>query len=110
MSDTPPQTNPPTPNQLPKPAPLTHQLNREAKWSLYLTLLYMAGWVIFAYFMPAGTGLLGLPLWFELSCVFLPLIFILISMAVLKAVYQEVDLDGELSNELNHNAKQGGNA
>lgn len=110
MSDTPPQANHPAPSQPPKPASLTHQLNREAKWSLYLTLLYMAGWVIFAYFMPAGTGLLGLPLWFELSCVFLPLIFILISMAVLKAVYQEVDLDGELSNELNHNAKQGGNA
>lgn len=89
---------------------LSHQLNREAKWSLYLTLLYMAGWVIFAYFMPAGTGLLGLPLWFELSCIFLPLIFILISMVVLKAVYQEVDLDSELSNDLNHNTKQGDNA
>lgn len=78
---------------------LSHQLNREAKWSLYLTLLYMAGWVIFAYFMPAGTGLLGLPLWFELSCIFLPLIFILISMAVLKAVYQEVDLDTDLTSD-----------
>ncbi|OOR92187.1 YhdT family protein [Moraxella bovis] len=99
MSDTPPQANHPTPSQLPKPVSLTHQLNREAKWSLYLTLLYMAGWVIFAYFMPAGTGLLGLPLWFELSCIFLPLIFILISMAVLKAIYQEVDLDTDLTSD-----------
>ncbi|AKG06926.1 hypothetical protein AAX05_00480 [Moraxella bovoculi] len=78
---------------------LSHQLNREAKWAVYLTLLYMAGWVIFAYFMPAGTELLGLPLWFELSCIFLPLIFILISMAVLKAVYQEVDLDTDLTSD-----------
>lgn len=109
MSDTPPQANHPTPNQSPTPTPLTHQLNREAKWSIYLTWLYLAGWVIFAYFVPTGTGLLGLPLWFELSCVFLPFVFILISMAVLKAVYQEVDLDGELSNELNHNDKQGEN-
>mgnify|MGYP003585295955 CR=1 FL=1 len=83
---------------------LNHQLNREAKWSLYLTLLYMAGWVIFAYFMPAGRGLLGLPLWFELSCIFLPLIFILISMAVLKAVYKEVDLDTDLTSDKGDNA------
>ena len=83
---------------------LHHQLNREAKWSLYLTLLYMAGWVIFAYFMPAGRGLLGLPLWFELSCIFLPLIFILISMAVLKAVYKEVDLDTDLTSDKGDNA------
>ncbi|STZ55824.1 Predicted membrane protein [Moraxella lacunata] len=104
MSDTPPQANHPTPNQSPTPTPLTHQLNREAKWSIYLTLLYMAGWVIFAYFMPTGTGVLGLPLWFELSCVFLPLIFILISMAVLKVVYKEMDLDTDLTSDNGENA------
>ncbi|MDO4896562.1 MAG: DUF997 family protein [Moraxella sp.] len=85
------------------PTPLTHQLNREAKWAIFLTLIYMAGWVIFAYFTPNGTGLLGLPLWFELSCVFLPLIFILISMAVLKAVYKEVDLDTDLTSNQGEN-------
>lgn len=72
---------------------LSAQLNREAKWSVYLTLFYLIGWIVFAYFMPDGTGLLGLPLWFELSCIILPMLFILISMAVLKAVYKEVDLD-----------------
>lgn len=109
MSDTQPKPNHST--------PLTHQLNREAKWSIYLTLLYMAGWVIFAYFMPTRIGVLGLPLWFELSCVFLPLIFILMSMAVLKTVYKEVDLDNglndnlnnSLNNKPNHNDKQGEN-
>ncbi len=73
---------------------LSRQLNTEAKWSIYLTLLYMAGWVMFGYFMPNRTGVLGFPLWFELSCLFLPLVFILISMAVLKLVYQDIDLDG----------------
>lgn len=86
------------------PNPLTHQLNREAKWAIYLTLIYMAGWVIFAYFMPDGAGLLGFPLWFELSCIFLPLIFIMISMAVLKAVYKEVDLDTDLTSHQGENA------
>lgn len=73
---------------------LHRQLNTEAKWSIYLTLLYMAGWVIFGYFVPNRTGILGFPLWFELSCLLLPIIFILISMAVLKLVYQDIDLEG----------------
>lgn len=73
---------------------LTHQLNKEAKWAVYLTLIYMAGWVVFAYFLPMDTGILGLPVWFEWSCVFLPIIFILLSLVVLKKVYQDVDLDG----------------
>lgn len=80
----------PTP---PHPTATTAQLNREAKWSIYLTLTYLAGWVGFAYFMPNGTGVLGFPLWFELSCVFLPMLFMIISFAVLKGVYQDVDLD-----------------
>lgn len=83
MSNTPPN----------RPTSLTTQLNREAKWSLYLTLFYLAGWVIFAYFMPNGTGVFGFPLWFELSCVFLPILFIVITLAALKAVYQDIDLD-----------------
>lgn len=81
------------PNPLKSNHALHRQLNTEAKWSLYLTLIYMAGWVVFGYFMPDGVGLLGFPLWFELSCVFLPLIFILISMTVLKIIYQDIDLD-----------------
>ncbi|WP_066803291.1 YhdT family protein [Moraxella oblonga] len=73
--------------------PTTRQLNREAKWSLYLTFIYLAGWVIFAYFLPNGTGLLGFPLWFEMSCIVLPILFILMSMATLKTVYKEIDLN-----------------
>lgn len=75
------------------PNDTAHQLSREAKWSLYLTLIYVAGWVIFAYFLPNGTGLLGFPLWFEMSCVVLPILFILVSFTVLKTVYKDVDLD-----------------
>lgn len=81
----------------PKPNnPATKQLNREAKWSLYLTLFYVVGWVVFAYFLSTGTGLLGFPLWFEMSCIVLPIVFVLISMAVLKAVYQDIDLDANI--------------
>lgn len=77
-------------------SPTTHQLNREAKWSIYLTLMYLAGWIIFAYFLPTRMGILGFPLWFEMSCIFLPILFTLIGMAVLKAVYQDIDLDANI--------------
>ena len=48
----------------------TKQLTREAQWALGLTVLYMFGWIILAYFFPVKLGILGLPIWFELSCVF----------------------------------------
>lgn len=78
---------------------LSYQLNREAKYAIYLTLLYLVGWVGFAYFVPDGTGILGFPLWFELSCLFLPILFMVASMAVLKMVYQDVDLDAPPDDE-----------
>lgn len=87
---------------------ITTQLSREAKWSLHLTLIYLAGWVVFAYFVPNGTGVFGFPLWFELSCLLLPMLFILISLAVLKTVYQEIDLDADLITQLPHNSDQTG--
>lgn len=78
---------------------LSTQLNKEAKWAIYLTLMYLVGWVVCAYFVPNGTGLFGFPLWFELSCVFLPILFIVVSLAVLKLIYKEVDLDSDLTDK-----------
>ncbi|MDO5651757.1 MAG: DUF997 family protein [Moraxella sp.] len=69
------------------------QLGREARWAVWLTLLYLAGWVLSAYFSPDGVGVFGFPLWFELSCLALPVLFIIVSFAVLKKVYQPIDLD-----------------
>ena len=42
----------------------TKQLTREAQWALGLTVLYMFGWIILAYFFPVKLGILGLPIWF----------------------------------------------
>lgn len=71
------------------------QLTREARWAVWLTLCYLFGWVGFAYFSPKGQGWLGFPLWFELACVYLPLLFILMVYSVIKKIYQEIDLKGE---------------
>lgn len=74
------------------------QLVREAQWALGLSILYLIAWISFAYFFPVKLGLLGFPIWFELSCIFLPLVFTLLVHIVIKVVYQDIDLE-EHANE-----------
>lgn len=69
------------------------QLAREARWALLLTLIYILGWVGFAYYSPQGRGILGFPIWFELSCIFLPTLFILFTVIVVKKIYKNIDLE-----------------
>ncbi|XLP79279.1 DUF997 family protein [Mannheimia haemolytica] len=60
------------------------QLTTEARWAVLLTLIYLLGWVGFAYFSPQGRGIFGFPIWFELSCIFLPVLFSLVATIVVK--------------------------
>ncbi len=69
------------------------QLLREAKWAVWLALLYLVGWCGFAYFSSSERGVFGFPLWFELSCIFLPLVFAAIVYFAIKKVYQDINLD-----------------
>ncbi|MEG9481749.1 DUF997 family protein [Mannheimia sp. HC-2023] len=69
------------------------QLAREARWAILLTLLYILGWIGFAYFSPQGRGIFGFPIWFELSCIFLPIIFTLIAIIVVKKIYKNIDFE-----------------
>jgi len=71
----------------------TKQLTREAQWALGLTVLYMFGWIILAYFFPVKLGILGLPIWFELSCIYLPILFLVIGYWVIKIVYLDISLE-----------------
>ncbi|KMK51915.1 membrane protein [[Actinobacillus] muris] len=71
------------------------QIHREVIWTLWLTLFYVIGWVGCAYFSPNGQGWLGFPLWFELACVYLPLVFILLVSLVIKTIFQEIELEGD---------------
>lgn len=70
----------------------SQQLLREVRWAIWLTLIYLAGWVGFAYFSPTGRGWLGFPIWFELACIYLPILFVLLTAAVVKTVYKNIDL------------------
>lgn len=69
------------------------QAKKEALWALFLTILYVIGWCLCAYLPKETPGPIGFPLWFELSCIYLPLLFMVVAYWVIKIVYQDIPLD-----------------
>ncbi|OOF70771.1 YhdT family protein [Rodentibacter caecimuris] len=74
--------------------PKTHyqQAAKEAYYALGLTLFYVIAWCISAYLVPDNKGILGFPIWFELSCLYLPLLFSLLVAVVIRLYFKEIDL------------------
>ena len=83
------------------------QAAKEARWALGLSILYVIGWCLCAY-LPKGTlGPIGFPLWFELSCIYLPILFVVVGYWILKIVYQDISLEmNDNSDESNQGEKQ----
>ncbi|OTQ31178.1 hypothetical protein B6D19_09875 [Gilliamella apicola] len=73
--------------------PRYKQANKEAKLSLLLTFIYLIGWIVCAYFVGDSIGLLGFPLWFELSCIMVPLGFILLCWTIVKFQFKKIPLE-----------------
>lgn len=69
------------------------QANKEARLSLMLTFIYLLAWLITAYFLPSSIGITGLPLWFEISCILVPIGFILACWLVIKFKFKNMSLD-----------------
>ncbi|MGL5303376.1 MAG: YhdT family protein [Aeromonas sp.] len=66
---------------------------REAALCLLLTLLYFFAWYGTAYFTPVQLELWGLPLWFLLSCMVMPLLFIVLCALMVNWLFIEIPLD-----------------
>ncbi|MCX8600681.1 MULTISPECIES: YhdT family protein [unclassified Gilliamella] len=69
------------------------QANKEAKLSLLLTIFYLIAWSVGAYCVKDKMGLLGLPLWFELSCILAPVGFILLCFIIVKSQFKNISLE-----------------
>ncbi|OOF65440.1 YhdT family protein [Rodentibacter sp. Ppn85] len=69
------------------------QAAKEARWALGLTLFYVIGWCLCAYLPKNTLGPIGFPLWFELSCIYLPILFIVIGYWLIKIIYQDISLE-----------------
>ncbi|MGL4715820.1 MAG: YhdT family protein [Aeromonas sp.] len=66
---------------------------REAAFCLLLTLLYFFAWYGTAYFTPLHLELWGLPLWFLLSCMVMPLLFIVLCALMVTRLFVVIPLD-----------------
>ncbi len=69
------------------------QASKEAKLSLLLTIIYLIAWIFTAYFGSDEKGLLGLPLWFELSCILVPFVFIILCWIVVRVQFKNIPLE-----------------
>lgn len=80
------------------------QANKEARLAFGLTVFYLVGWCLCAYLAPEKAGFFGFPLWFELACFYLPVIFIVLTYFVIKLFFQDISL--EKSSLINLSEKQ----
>ncbi|VEB02887.1 sodium/panthothenate symporter [Klebsiella pneumoniae] len=62
------------------------QAHKEARWALWLTLLYLAALAGRRLSAGVAIGFTGLPHWFEMACLLVPLLFILLCWAMVKLI------------------------
>ncbi|WP_116473809.1 YhdT family protein [Zobellella maritima] len=65
---------------------------REAGLCVALACLYLLGWFVSAYLVPADLMWGGWPLWFVLSCVFNPVAFVLLCALMVWQLFIPVEL------------------
>lgn len=71
------------------------QAHREARWALWLTLAYLLAWVATGYLPDSLLGITGLPHWFEMACLLLPLLFILLCWAMVRLIFKSIPLGSD---------------
>lgn len=69
------------------------QANREARWAFGLTVAYLLAWCLAAYLPDNQQGITGLPHWFEMACLLVPLIFVLLSWLMVRVIYRDISLE-----------------
>ncbi|MDT9587241.1 MAG: YhdT family protein [Candidatus Arsenophonus melophagi] len=74
------------------------QSKKEACWSVLITIAYLFSWIMAAYLPDAKIGITGMPLWFELSCLYLPIIFILVSILIVTFIFKQMSLEDQDAN------------
>ncbi|HEJ7250055.1 TPA: YhdT family protein [Serratia marcescens] len=74
------------------------QAHREARWALGLTLLYLLAWGLAAYLPDSAVGVTGLPHWFEMACLLVPLLFIGLCWLMVRTVFRDISLEDSDAN------------
>lgn len=69
------------------------QANKEACWSVLLTLGWLLIWSVSAWQGGNAPGVFGFPRWFELSCLFAPLLFLLLCALMIRFLFRDISLE-----------------
>lgn len=69
------------------------QAHREARWALGLTMLYLLAWSLAAYLPNNTRGITGLPYWFEMACLLVPLLFIGLCWLMVRVIFRDIPLE-----------------
>lgn len=71
------------------------QAHKEARWALWLTLLYLAAWLAAAYLPDTQVGITGLPHWFEMACLLVPVVFIVLCKLMVMVIFRDMPLEDD---------------
>lgn len=71
------------------------QAHREARWSFWLAVAYLITWSLMAWLPDDKQGITGLPHWFEMACLLVPALFILLCWLMVKLVFRDIPLEDE---------------
>lgn len=69
------------------------QAHKEARWAVWLTLAYLLALSLAAYLPDSQQGITGLPHWFEMACLLVPLIFILLCWLTVRFIFRDIPLE-----------------
>ncbi len=69
------------------------QAHREARWAFGLAVAYLFAWLMAAYLPDNQQGITGLPHWFEMACLLVPLIFIVLCWLMVRVIYRDIPLE-----------------
>lgn len=71
------------------------QAHREARWSFWLAVAYLIAWSLMAWLPDDKQGFTGLPHWFEMACLLVPALFILLCWLMVRLVFRDIPLEDE---------------
>ncbi|WLS79372.1 YhdT family protein [Erwinia pyri] len=71
------------------------QAHREARWSFWLAVAYLAAWAVTGWLPDDLPGITGLPHWFEMACLLVPMLFILLCWLMIRLVFRDIPLEDE---------------
>ncbi|MCX8958597.1 YhdT family protein [Erwinia psidii] len=71
------------------------QANREARWSFWLAVAYLACWASMAALAGNEIGPTGLPRWFEMACLLVPALFIFLCWLMVKRIFCDIPLEDD---------------